>query len=279
MVLQLQPFSEELEANFSTFDPVGEAEAEPKGLHMQENHQAMKYFIKFTQLLSCIYWGEAALLWQAYNGLAKQIKNEMVHHEKPTTLSGLRKLMQAIDACYWEHKVEITCETPAMNSSGNKSEKNNNNKSSSNKSKGSLQSKQKNNNNLSSGSSQNKGKSSEPKKTLTPNLSSKLGKDRKLTPQERQCHLDKNLCLFCGAPDYRAADCNKANYKKAAVAAKAHTSKTTPATMESTSTPKHFLLCLYSAFRILWRRLEISHAFVQQKDNSILAQELHVDTN
>ena len=132
-------FSEELEANFGTFDPVREAEAELEGLHMQENHQATKYFIKFTQLSSHVYWAEAALLWQAYNGLAKWIKNEMVHHEKPMTLSGLQKLLQAIDTHYWERKVEIACETPATNSSSNKSENNNNNKSSSDKGKGSLQ--------------------------------------------------------------------------------------------------------------------------------------------
>ena len=113
-------FSEELEANFGTFDPIGEAEAELEGLHMQENHQATKYFIKFTQLSSRVYWGEAALLWQAYNGLAKQIKNEMVHHDKPTTLSGLRKLVQVIDARYWERKAEIAHETPATTSSSNK---------------------------------------------------------------------------------------------------------------------------------------------------------------
>ena len=74
---------------------------------MQENHQAMKYFIKFMQLSSHVYWGEAALLRQAYNGLTKWIKNEMVHHDKPTTLSGLWKLVQAIDTRYWERKVEI----------------------------------------------------------------------------------------------------------------------------------------------------------------------------
>ena len=181
------------------------------------------------QLSSHVYWGKAALLRQAYNGLAKWIKNEIVHHDKPTTPSGLRRLVQAIDACYWECKVEITWKTPAANSSSNRSEKNDN------KGKGSLQSKQKNNNNLSSSSSQNKGKSSEPKKMLTPNLSSKLGKDRKLDPQERQRRLDKNLCLVCGAPNHRAADCNKAT-----AAAKARTSKTTPANMESTS--KHCCL-------------------------------------
>ena len=37
------------------------------------------------------------------------------------------------------------------------------------------------------GSLQSKGSSSEPKKS-NPDLSSKLGKDGKLTQQERQCH-------------------------------------------------------------------------------------------
>ena len=187
------------------------------------------------QLSSHVYWGEAALLRQAYNGLAKWIKNEMVHHDKPTTLSGLQRLVQAIDARYWERKAEITHETPAATSSGNKSEKNNNNKSSSDKGKGSSQSKQNNNNNLSSSS--NKGNSSESKKTSTPDYASKLGKDSKLTPQERQCHIDKNLCLCCGASGHWASDCPKGQ-----ATAKAHTSKTTLATQESTLTPKHCCL-------------------------------------
>ena len=198
----------------------------------------MKYFIKFMQLSSHVYWGEAALLWQAYNGLAKQIKNKMVPHEKPTTLSGLWKLVQAINARYLEHKVEITCKTPATNSSSNKSENNNNNKSSSDKGKGSLQSKQNNNNNnLSSSSSQNKGNSLEPKKMSTPDYTSKLGKDSKLTPQEQQCHIDKNLCLCCSTSSHQASDCPKGQ-----AAAKAHASKTTPATQESTLTPQAVLL-------------------------------------
>jgi len=64
---------------------------------MQENHEAMKYFIKFQQLATHVQWGEAALHRQAYNGLAKCIKDDMVHHDKPNSLSGLWKLMQAID--------------------------------------------------------------------------------------------------------------------------------------------------------------------------------------
>src|SRR6266481_3974541 len=90
-------FLEELEASFGSYDPIGKAEAELEGLRMQENHQAMKYFIKFMQLATCIQWGKAALLQQAYNGLAKHIKNNMVHHDKPTTLPGLRTTAQPID--------------------------------------------------------------------------------------------------------------------------------------------------------------------------------------
>ena len=45
-------FITKLEVNFSTYDPVAEAEANLQGLHMQENHQATKYFVTFTQLAS-----------------------------------------------------------------------------------------------------------------------------------------------------------------------------------------------------------------------------------
>ena len=102
MAFGLDLFIEELEANFETYDPVGKAEAELEGLCIQENPQATKYFIKFQQLASCVQWGEAALCRQAYNGLTKCIKDDMVHHEKPNSLSSLQKLMQAINTQYWE---------------------------------------------------------------------------------------------------------------------------------------------------------------------------------
>src|SRR5882724_11666280 len=69
-------FLEELKANFGTYDPVSEAEAELKGLRMNKSHQAMKYFIKFQQLAACAEWGDAALNRQAYNGLTKCIKDD-----------------------------------------------------------------------------------------------------------------------------------------------------------------------------------------------------------
>ena len=89
MAFRFQSFLEELKANFGTYDPVSEAEAELKGLCLHESHQDMKYFINFQQLAAHIEWGNAALCQQAYNGLAKCIKDDMVHHAKLTTLAGL----------------------------------------------------------------------------------------------------------------------------------------------------------------------------------------------
>src|SRR5882724_4852547 len=209
-------FLEELEANFGTYDPVSKAEAELEGLCMHDSHQAMKYFIKFQQLATRVQWGDAALHCQAYNGLTKCIKDNMVHHDKPNTLAGLRKLIQAINARYWERKGELSHETRA---SGNKSKhKSDSNKSDNKSGKGSSNSKQKNNN---SGSTQGKGSSSKQKKSTTPNLSSKLGKDGKLTPQEHQCRLDNKLCLFCGTTGHVSKDCPKSS----SVSAKAQVSK------------------------------------------------------
>src|SRR5882672_63093 len=132
------------------------------------------------------------------------IKDDMVHHNKPNTLAGLHKLVQAIDAQYWERKGELSRETRASGSSGNKSDNKSDSAKLDNKS-GKSKSKQKDNN---SGSTQGKGSSSDPKKS-TPNLSLKLGKDGKLTPQERQRRLDNKLCLFCGTSRHVAKDCLK----------------------------------------------------------------------
>jgi len=151
----------------------------------------------------------------------------MVHHDKLNTLAGLQKLVQAIDARYWEQHSEVSCETRASGYSRNKSEpKSDSNKSDNKSGKGS--SKQKNTN---SGSTQSKGSTSEQKKATTPDLSSKLGKDGKLTPQERQCHLDNKLCLFCGASGHVTKDCPKSTL----ASSKARASKTEQDKSMSTS--------------------------------------------
>ena len=57
-----------------------------------------------------------------------------------------------------------------------------------------------------------------------PDLSSKLGKDGKLTQQERQRRMDNKLCLFCGKGGHVAHDCRKT--MSSASKAKARATKT-----------------------------------------------------
>ena len=70
----------ELEANFGPFDPVREAEAKIETLVMAKGFHSTIYFMEFNRLASCIQWDDHALLGKAYKGLARCIKNEMVHH-------------------------------------------------------------------------------------------------------------------------------------------------------------------------------------------------------
>jgi hypothetical protein len=58
-----------------------------------------------------------------------------------------------------------------------------------------------------------------------------LGKDGKLTSEERQRHLDKKLCLFCGGPRHTAQDCSKST----SFAAKGHAAMVTPETKPDAS--------------------------------------------
>src|SRR5882724_2674230 len=107
------------------------------------------------------------------------------------------------------NKKENSPMNPKLLDSGNKSEpKSDSNKSDNKSGKGSSNSKQKKNN---SSSTQSKGSTFEQKKSTTPNLSSKLRKDRKLTLQEHQCCLDNKLCLFCGTTGHVAKDCPKSS--------------------------------------------------------------------
>ena len=175
-------FHMELEANFGPFDPVGEAKAEIEMLVMTEGSHSMNYFVEFNRLASRIQWDDHTLFRQAYKGLARRIKNEMVHYDRPVMLLDLHKLVQAIDYCYWEWKAEITREANPTSKGDPKIARN--------------------------PKAAPKGKAPEnPKSGL--DLTGKLGKDGKLTPQERQRRMDNSLCLFCGKTGHIAKECPK----------------------------------------------------------------------
>src|SRR6266481_4147613 len=214
-------FCEELESNFGLFDLEGEAEAELEVLQMLKKDCTMKYFIEFNRLSFQIKWGEAALQRQAYNGLAHHIKNEMVHHPKPTSLAELHKLVQAIDSHYWERNAEITHDSATTSTCQEAKPK-----SKTDKKAPSAQAKL-----LGKTTEKSKGALLESPKT-TLEITSKLGKDGKLTPQEHQHCLDNSLCLFCAKPGHIAKDCSKTNSS----AAKAHATATKEDSMITSDT-------------------------------------------
>ena len=123
----------------------------------------------------------------------------MLHYDWPVMLLDLHKLVQAIDYCYWEQKAEITHKanlTSKVDPKGDPKIARN-------------------------PKAAPKGKAPEnPKSGL--DLTGKLGKDGKLTPQECQHHMDNSLCLFCGKTGHIAKECPKSM----AIAARARTAVT-----------------------------------------------------
>ncbi|RDX50749.1 hypothetical protein OH76DRAFT_1348391, partial [Lentinus brumalis] len=127
-------------------------------------------------------WGNEALQYQFYKGLPSRLKDRISEIGKPKDLHKLRELAQSIDARYWERRTEQNRET-RTSTSGSKSPPTPN---------------------LLTPSKPATPKT--PAKTAKP-YADKLGKDGKLTPEERQRRFAANLCLFCGGPGHTADVC------------------------------------------------------------------------
>jgi len=194
--------------------------------------------VDFNRLASQVQdYGDGTLCHLFYSGLPDRLKDEIARVGKPLTLHGLRVLCQEIDARYWEHKDKIAHTTksqstpsPAKSSdSGGNSSKSGKEKSKAgNTSSPAATGSSKTTNNLSSSGSNRL------------DLTNKLGKDGKLTADERKRHLDNNLCMFCGGPGHFADNCPKKTKKAKARAAAitAESSKTDSANSGANSESK-----------------------------------------
>ena len=69
-------------------------------------------------------------------------------------------------------------------------------------------------------------------------LTDKLGKDGKLTTQERQRHLDNELCLLCGKSGHMVCNCPKSTKARAAKASDPKTSETKAKSLAKASKAK-----------------------------------------
>ena len=167
---------------------------------MKKTAHFVKYNVDFWELASQVSWNEAALRDWYFCGVLLWLQTEVLHGSKPSTLAALRLKAKDADNIYWMQEEENHIESK---NSGNTSTPN---KKDSNK-KPNSQSPPKFSPNTSSTSTPKPSGSSKDKPKNS--ISDKLGKNGKLTGDERDCHMKEGLCLYCGEKRHVAHDCPK----------------------------------------------------------------------
>jgi len=217
-------FVAELQSTFGPHDPVADAEHQLEHLRMKDLYRVTQYIVDFNRLASQVQdYGDGALHRLFYSGLLDCLKDEITRVGKPLTLNGLRSLCQEIDVCYWERKDEISRTTKSQPTSSTTKPSN----SGGNTPK-SGQAKTGNPPSSTNTSGSSKATSNQSLSGSKPDLTNKLGKDGKLTADERKQWLDNNLCMFCGGTGHFADNCPKKSKKAKAraVAIAAESGKT-----------------------------------------------------
>lgn len=211
-------FVRNLRTQFGPIDPTADAEDGIDNLKMQENQHIVKYNVEFTRLSIRTKWDESVLRHRYYSGLAERIKDIMGQQGKPATLEGMKTLAHSIDARYWERNRE--------KSRAGKNKSDNPEKPDGKKPDDKQKNQQSTSGNNQANNSNKNNKPGKPNKTPSTSgssnpLSEKLGKDGKLTQQERQRRFDNNLCLFCGGTGHTAKECPKSSSSAAKAKARA----------------------------------------------------------
>jgi hypothetical protein len=203
-------FVTELKTELGPIDPVNEAADNIDNLRMKDSHKILKYNVEFTRLAKLTRWDESALRHRYYTGLAERIKDVLSQSlTKPQTLLELKTAAHAIDARYWERSREkARTGNPSSGKSEHKSDKRpvQTTLSSHPGSKSNFE------NRKPEGKSERPDKSNKP--AFRPHVE-KLGKDGKLTQEERRRRFDNNLCMFCGGVGHIAKDCPKSTSSSA----------------------------------------------------------------
>jgi Retrotransposon gag protein len=189
-----EAFLDELHTNFGPYNKTGDAEHELTNLRMRDNQHVSDYLVHFSGLALHCSWGELALRYRFYEGLLPQIKDKLSKSKKPRTLQVLKQKVQNIDARYWERAQERSHEQQYRQ----------NLPKSSTSAASAVPSTTPEPTPRYDFYLEQKPKPKDLKpSTLRVDLSGKLDSKGKLTQQERQCRIDKNLCLFCGGSSHR----------------------------------------------------------------------------
>ncbi|KAG6326780.1 hypothetical protein ID866_12309 [Astraeus odoratus] len=182
----------ELQSTFGPHNPVADTKNQLNHLQMKENQCINKYMVEFNWLTSQVRgYGNGALHHQFYSGLPDHIKDKICHIGKPCNLDDLCYLAQEIDMHYWECKEEVQHTNKPSGTNNFPTNKPSSSASNSGKGKPTTSSNASSSSGNANSSSPNKSKSSNggnksSNTTSNPHLTGKLGKDGKLTPEEKK---------------------------------------------------------------------------------------------
>lgn len=244
-------FKSELLGNFGIYDESEDAAIKLELLTMAHDTRISDYTVKFNEYSAQVDWTPASLCRQYYKGLPNRLKDFITLAGKPTFLPAMKRLAAVGDQRHWERQGELQRDkTARASASGSSSHprpaQHNSANSTSASTSGNTSSPS--NSNRQDRKDKHRGKDRKPSfppassssgpsasaSTSTNFLSGKLGKDGKLTTEERQRRMDNKLCMFCAKPGHIAKDCRKAT-SSAAKARQASASDPDPALKESDS--------------------------------------------
>lgn len=186
-------FESILTTTFGDIDRV--AISERRIQHIKQKTSVSAYATEFQQVASHLAWNQEALCWHYYQGLKDTVKDEVsrLPDGRPDNIDAMIETTVRIDNRLFERQLERgasrTYDKPRYTTRDAP--------------------------NPSSIRSSNRPDYSrsdyygpKPMELDALGISSSTGK---LTPEERKRRFDNNLCMFCGKPGHRVAECDRAN--------------------------------------------------------------------
>jgi hypothetical protein len=179
-------FADSLNSVFGVIDEAQQAERQLRDL--RQTGSVSQYYTRFFALTPMLNWDDRALRSQFYFGLKPAIKDELTHHERPTTLEELKALAIRVDNRLFERLQERRNEREVVTGFSNSTQR-------------------------PTVATQSGGfPSFHPATTPGPvpmdidavNTAAPRGP---LSPQEKQRRRQLNLCLYCGQPNHMAYAC------------------------------------------------------------------------